>query len=363
MLITDIPHSPLPSTGRWPQSYLDDIHFWLATNAGSTPYDNVIINGDFDIDQRLSSGGAPGTTLYTVDRWRTAQGAGCTVFAQRFLIGSGANYAALGLPYEARSFLNTAVTVAPLDSTLSQRIESVNTLAGKQVVLSFFARWSGAAILPLAVTVVQNFGTGGGAAAPVTTVVSTFNIPAASANYSRYSFVFNIPTIEGKAIRTPATGVYDDYLELIFTLPAANLGTLAMTGVDLRAGGSPADYSPTAPDLTLARCLRFYQKSYNQPVAPGAITTKGSVMTRAGAANATLAFPGGFHAPLRAQPVLTLYSPATGAAGNVSNLTGPANIVVNSTDPSEKTWGVIVLAAAPAAIDMIRMQWVADAEL
>lgn len=361
MNISDLPHSPLPSRGQWPQSYLDDIHLFLANVGGRSAYDNAIINGDFDIDQRISPGGAPGTTLYTTDRWRTAMGAGCAINAQRFLLGSGTNYPSVGLPYQARSFLNVLVSAAPLTSQLSQRIESVNTLAGQTCTVSFFAKWSGAAY-PLAVSMVQNFGSGAGAAAPVTTAVTTFNLPAAGANYVRYSFTFVLPSIVGKAIRTPLNA-YDDYLELIFTLPAALLGTLNLTGVDLRASASPVTYVPTAPDLTLERCRRFYQKSYPLFMLPGTITLKGAIVGRAGAAAVALAMPGAFIAPLRAQPTVTLYSPITGAANNVSNLTGAVDIGVVSTDPSETTWGIITLAGAPAAVDMLRMQWTAEAEL
>jgi hypothetical protein len=368
MDITDIPHSPLPKVGPWPQSLLDDIHLFLA-NVGGNGYDNVLINGDFDIFQRGPGFSlAPATTGYTLDRWRLAQGAGCTVSLDQSILGS-VSYNALTTPWQPRALAFVGMSVTPAASTISQRIEFATTLAGKTATLSFYAAWfNGINNNPLALTasVVQNFGSAGGASAPVTTPITVFSIPhrTAALDLARYEWTFDIPSIVGKAFGTPATAP-DSYLELVLSLPAGPLGQLYLGGMDLRAGSFAIPYTPIPMDVSLTRCQRFYQKSYNQWVKPGAGPDfNGARNMRVVAASATIDDPFTLHGPMRSTPALTIYSPNSGTAARLYNNTTAADMTVNNTSAGgDSSLGLIVLSAAPAAADRLRLHYTADAEL
>jgi hypothetical protein len=70
-------------------------------------------------------------------------------------------------------------------------------------------------------------------------------------------------------------------------------------------------------------CLRYYQKTYDVGVLPGAVTTAGLRTFVAPVASATGASgPHSFYKPLAKIPTVTLYNHATGAAGSVRDGNG-----------------------------------------
>lgn len=348
----DIPHSPLPLRGPWPQAYLDDIHLWLANSGGQVPFANLLGNSGFILSQRIGTAATNVTgTAMTLDRWRVSSPGTCQITQE---------LAPVAFPQFTNVLGFVCPNVGATPPLLIQRLSGVSQYRGD---FSFTGFYHGSVIdnFPLDVTLTQNFGTGGAPSAAVRTLMGT--IPAnTSGALVPFAMSATLPSDAGKTLGTNG----DDYLELEIKYIRAAAQAVLQTkfaGLDLRRGINPGVWSPYPLSVELELCGAYFRKSYDRLTLPGAVTSKGSVMTRAGAALASLAMPGLFGGRMIRTPLVTLYSPVTGTAARVSNLTGPADIVVNATDPNETTWGVITLAAAPAAADMIRMQWTADAEL
>lgn len=145
---------------------------------------------------------------------------------------------------------------------IAQRIESVRSLAGRQVTLSFMA--SVVAPTTIGVEVRQSFGTGGAPSGDTLTAAGFVPITVAEA---AYSLTFTVPLITGKTLGTTPGS---DYLELIiwqsagtsYAGRASNIGiqnsSLNLWDFQLEAG---ADASPTearAVAVELALCQRYF---------------------------------------------------------------------------------------------------------
>jgi hypothetical protein len=213
---------------------------------------NKIINGDFAINQRAFT--TTSVTAYGHDRWSYApSGATGTYTAETFTTG-----AAPIAGYEAKGFARLAVTTGNDLARMQQLIESVRTFAGQTVTVSFFAKGTNPATAGnLAVTCVQNFGTGGSPSAEVVGTQQTFVL---TANWTRYSLTFNIPSISGKTIGTNN----NDYLNLWIgqgTSVSADAWTLDLWGVQVEYGSKATPFqtaSGGSPQAELAMCQRYY---------------------------------------------------------------------------------------------------------
>lgn len=106
------------------------------------------------------------------------------------------------------------------------------------------------------------------------------------------------------------------------TAPVINIGSISLNKGDLPT--RPAAMS--ASDV-LSQCQYYYEKSYNQGVNPGAASTPGALLSPQGANPtssgtetdvATRSFCINYKIPKRVAPTVTLYSPISGASGNVS---------------------------------------------
>ena len=119
---------------------------------------NKIINGDFRINQRGFSSTTTNFT-YGFDRWVLAASDGTTTYsAQTFTLG-----AAPVSGYEGTNFariVSSGQTATSALSGLTQRIESVRTLAGQTATVSFWAKAS-TGTPNVVVWVNQNFGSDG----------------------------------------------------------------------------------------------------------------------------------------------------------------------------------------------------------
>jgi len=100
-----------------------------------------------------------------------------------------------------------------------------------------------------------------------------------------------------------------------------------ITGVQLEAGEQASGFEFMPIDTNLARCQRYFSKSYNIDVALGTVTEVGVVawLTQ---------FTFSFHRPnsvqlkttMRANPTVTLYNPSTGTTAEIRNTTDSTNI-------------------------------------
>jgi hypothetical protein len=97
----------------------------------------------------------------------------------------------------------------------------------------------------------------------------------------------------------------------------------------------------------LALCQRYFSKTYGSSVAAGTVTAEGALQTRArgteasGAVNLDWRFP----VEMRALPAITVYSPATGASGNIANTSAVTDLAATSQNVGVKGATIINTAA------------------
>lgn len=210
---------------------------------------NYIINGGFDIWQRGTSFSNPGSNTYVADRFRinhSGSGATRTVSRQTFTPGDSSNTDCL-------YFLRYALTAAGTGNTgnyIDQFIENVQTLAGRTVTISFYAK--AASAVSVDTGFLQIFGSGGSS-----TVYSTTKTHAVGTSWTRFSHTVTVPSIAGKTVGS------DSSLGMRFTLPAGVTFTLDLFGVQVEEGSTATAFRRNANSLQgeLAACQRYYWRN------------------------------------------------------------------------------------------------------
>jgi len=224
-----------------------------------TAYRNVIRNGDMSIRQRGISG-FTASGVYTVDGWFKNNVDGTHTISpvnESLQSGGGMNGAKASIQSVVSGQANSVIDYA----YVSQRIESVRTLAGQQVTLSFIG-YAISGSPKIGIEVEQFFGTGGSPSATLQTSVSAITL---NNTFTRYSVTFTIPSIVGKSVGTSDT----DYLCVYFWLSAgsnfssrsSNIGiqntTIYLTDVQLEAGSSATPFERLPQQVQLAWCQRY----------------------------------------------------------------------------------------------------------
>jgi hypothetical protein len=220
---------------------------------------NKIINGNFSVNQRGFT--SLTTQDFGFDRWINAlSGATATYSAQAFTLG-----AAPVAGYEAKNFARLAVTVGNDNCRLQQIIEDVRTFAGQTVTVSFWAKGTNPTTPGnLVCLLMQDFGTGGSPSAQVKT---SDGIVVLTANWTRYSFTFTLPSIAGKTLGTNNnSGLY--FWLGQHTSVSTDAWTLDLWGVQVEYGSKATPFQTASGGSIqgeLAMCQRYYYR-----LTPGA---------------------------------------------------------------------------------------------
>ena len=141
-----------------------------------------------------------------------------------------------------------------------------------------------------------------------------------------------------------------------------------ITGVQLEAGQVASDFEFLPVDVNLARCQRYFTKSYNPGTAPGSVTYEGAVSTRNydTTARGQNPWPIVFKQTLRAVPTITIYSPTTGSSGFITTgATGHGGTTQNAVTATYNV-GQRALAGLSASVTGTHFgecHYTADAEL
>ena len=216
---------------------------------------NRLINGNFDIWQRGAAGrvgnaSGPAQSLYGPDRWLVYLPANSTATWERITFEPGAGF------NEGRYGLRVSRSGSSDGMNISQRIEGVETCAGKRVTVSFYMRSSINHMC--GVILRQNFGVGGSnAGAGVGTQISV------TTAFKKYVVTLDVPSISGK--KSAPDG---DYLELVFGSLGKGAYSLDLASVQVESGVIATDFElrPLAYELIL--CQRYYEKTFSQDVEP-----------------------------------------------------------------------------------------------
>jgi len=224
---------------------------------------NKIINGDFSVNQRNFTSVAGG---FGFDRFIYAtSGSTGTYSSQTFTPGT-----APVAGYEGKNFARLAITTGADFGRINQNIESVRTLAGQTATLSFWAKGTNPTTPGnLQVRMQQFFGTGGSPSAAVPMTEQSFVL---TANWTRYSFIFAVPSISGKTLGTNN----DDALQVDFgqlSPTSTDAWTLDLWGVQLEAGSTASAFQTSTGTIQgeLAACQRYYWRENLDTFVGGAI--------------------------------------------------------------------------------------------
>ena len=226
---------------------------------------NRIMNGDFIVWQRATSGTANGYTA--ADRWiNGAAGGTVTQARSSFNPGDGVGVSSI-TPTYALSQNVTGQSLSSHYAVTQQRIENVRNYSGQTVtVLGYVIRaaGSGNAVIEMA----QNFGTGGSPSAQINGISPTTITPTGT--WQPFAAVMTVPSISGKVLGSN----FNDYLELNLWASAGStlnsrtnsLGlqtqNILWHGVHIRVGtwtaADAALYRPRNVGVELALCQRYY---------------------------------------------------------------------------------------------------------
>ena len=291
----------------------------------------VLINGGMEIWQRGTTSANATTTYntntsYRADRWFVLP-AGATVTQQQ----------STTVPPNNLSRFSLKVTGATSATTvkIGQRVEAANIPQIRRRVM--FAAWiyneTGASFQPELLlgtpSASDNFTT-------VNNRLTQQLIPCANNEWTEISFTADISGYTDLA----------NGLQVEIQIPSGSLNAntkfVYVTQVRLTPSDYVVPFQRLGVDAELARCQRYYIKSYNLGVAVGTNTTVGLSIFRNDINNAGvfLRFTESFPTRLRTTPTVTIYTSA-GTSGSISSFDGTArtHTVSSISNVGEKGFG------------------------
>ena len=234
---------------------------YLGTSA--LPGRNVLVNGNNVVRQR---GNGPFTTNgYTIDgNYLNVNGSTAVASAQAHQIAAITGVKEGG---DNSFFARTIVTsVAGVGNLVNNRyiIENAATLAGQLCTLSFYAKADAAR--PMAVEVTRLFGTGGSPSGEETAIV--VYKPTLSTAWAKYQVSFTTTSLTGKVFGTNGNSSLNInfWFDTGSTLNARTLslgqqsGTFDIDMVQLEASSVATPFEFENPQITLAKCQRYYYR-------------------------------------------------------------------------------------------------------
>lgn len=291
---------------------------------------NRIINGAMAVDQRNAGAAqtftAAAALAYSVDRWygyctganvtgQRVQGASVGQFRYRFT--GAASVTAIGFGQRIEQ-LNSAV-LAGTTATLS--VDLANSLLTSVTWTAFYANTA------------DTFGT---LASPTRTQIATGTFTVSS-TVTRYSTQISVPA-------AATTGI-----EIVFTVGAQTSGTWTIGDVQLESGAVSTPFERRAITQELTLCQRYYMKTYNTTVAPGALNGDGMgvfIANNGGTGLGNIVFP----VEMRAVPTCLTYSYVTGATGVWTDGGGTSRAVSVSSPGTRQCYVITTVATANSTV-------------
>ena len=277
--------------------------------------------------------------------------------------------------YAYRLTTNGAGTSLGVNSLhlLGQRIEfGTRNLCGlnKKVTVSFYAK-SSIANKKIGIALVQGYGSGGSPTASETIQGEAVTL---TTSWVKYTKTFTTNTLVGKTFGT----ANNDSLELdlaymwgstmgtSFGYGAAETyvgsGTIDIAQVQLCAGDVALPFQPKSFEEELAKCMRYYQKSYNYSIAPGTATANGITYYTVGTATtAALYYLVKFSPTMRSSTPTVKTWDSAGSAEKVYK-GGLGKTVAYPSGYTSDSSSLIGTTDATSA-SVLEFQWTAEAEL
>jgi len=260
--LTDTPATYVGAAGQTPAVVSTEDGVAFLTNR-TAPY-NYTINGDFQIWQRGPSitftfGFGP-YGFFTADQWELAPGGGNMVVSRQEFTTTQTD-----VPGTPRYYMETNVTSTAGASTIdmSQRIEGLHQFAGKDVILSFWVRTPDYATTMYSAIEYDYDSVDG-------TDETTQENVLAQNTWTKVTQLLSVSDFAGKTLGQHAfLNITPWRMDTALENPLLT-GKVEMTGVQLEVNSSGLSSAyPTRPfAVELARCQRYYTKTFNYAVAP-----------------------------------------------------------------------------------------------
>jgi len=352
----------------------------ISGGAGMGGFRNRIINGDMRIAQRGTSNVIPVSNPYLIDRFNVnaSYSAGTITQYQSALAASDGPYQ-LGF----RNYMNVYVSVGMTASYIipGQNIEGYSvsdfnwgTSFGSPATVSFWFRTNTPAGSQFTYSLQGSSGTVSYAGTFVPTQgiwqYWTFTVPpppngtsfgtGTNAAFALYIAPY-YPVGVTSTVNAWNTSSYQYVATGTYNWPALAGNFIHVTGVQLEKGtvASPFEFRNYAQELAL--CQRYYQKSYDDGVAPGTATGTGALQayfTSTGGGSFSCNFP----VKMRVDPTVVAYSSNSGTAGKMYS-PGPAADFAVSVDKQSQQVLTIYAGATLTVPNYYYVQWTANAEI
>ena len=302
----------------------------------SRPNKNYLINGQFDVWQRGTSFvyGSNTAHNYYMDRWRH-EGAAWTGSVTQQTFTNGQTDVPGNPTYYAR-WIISAVDAGGV-STI-QRLENypLNRMSGKDITVSVWLKSVSGTIAAGDITIY-----GGG---PLGEVGPT---------WTKYTKTATLAT--QAAAYGPSYGI-----QVATTV-------LLTSGIDIanfqvEDGSVATDYEQKTFGQELEACQRYYQKSYNQSIAPGSNSSPGACTSVAIYSSGSQGLGTRFSTTMRAAPTVVLYSPG-GTSGGVSLTSNGSHVAATAGDIGDSGIQYVTGSLPSTNADGYRWHYTAEAEL
>ena len=349
-------------------------------SAGPLSNRNLIVNGGMAVAQRGTSG--TGSGYYSIDRFRTSYSS-VTVGQSQITLTSGDPYDE-GFRYAFRATNSSTSSSIYGFSQLSYYVEAQDlaqsgwnyTSSSSYITCSFWVRCS------LAGTYYMQYR--GHDTSNFLQIVKSFTVSADTWTKVTHTIPGNASMVinndNGRGLELAFTTFYGSYyqdsnvsLDTWYSASGGNnfvpgfdqdwnntaSATFDITGVQLEVGSVATPFEHRSYGDELARCKRYYEKSYPQGTNPG------SVYGVAGTAyvsrtNLYRTFEP-FTVEKRATPTVVIYSPDTGTADKIRNVSSDAD--VTAVTDAHSPIGVRIGSNSGGDGDLLRWHWTATAEL
>jgi len=357
-----------------------------ATMAGSmamaTPFamKNKIINGAMEIDQRNAGASVTPNNSYALDRW-------CSINSQTSKFTIQQNAASVTPPAGFIKYLgatsSSAYSVASGETfNIAQHIEGLNVAdlgwgasGAKTVTLSFWARSSltgtfGGCITNSAINYSYPFTYSIPSANTWTSISVT--IPGPTAGTWLTDTGVGVRVLFGLGVGSSLSGTAGSWASAGYygatgatSVVGTNGATFYLTGVQLEVGSVATPFERRLYPQELAMCQRYYEKSYDTGVVPGAINTAGQFGFYVSGASSFFNAGGtsaAFAVEKRATPTVTSYSAITGTSSRIRDYTNNVDVGSNVTYMGTRSFFNYAAVTQASTIN-IYYQWTASAEL
>lgn len=354
---------------------------------GSVGYRNMMPAGNLDLNpwQRGTVWNSAATSTYTADRFLYKKSGSMVHDVTRSTDVPTVTQAGRKLKYSIRALLTTADTsIAAADYCMfstALEAQEVATVYQRQCTLSFWVK----ATLPGQYAVAfWQFGTPDWACTVPFTVNAadtwekkTVTMPPTSASAAPYtdeSAGLGISIILAAGSNYHLSGASTWYsggtgFGQSSTVNGVNTGATQFLFTDLVfKPGIAADIQDALEiDQVWRHCFRYYQKSMDVADVPGSVFTTARITGRqyTAAAAGLESLYSRLLVPMRTNsPTITWYSPVTGVAARVRDVTAAADLTVTATnDHGRWSAGYPTVSAAPAVGNVLQAGWIAANEI